>query len=109
MVVCKSDVKFGGFTPALCYILTVLNALSKQYPIMITSGSDGTHMAGSKHYTFEASDIRSNWYKSDIKVKVKTALENALGSQFTVLLENENGPNEHFHIQVRKGHTYIME
>jgi len=107
MVVCKSDVKFGGFTSALCRILYVINKLSKQYPIMITSGSDGTHMVGSKHYTFLAIDIRSNWYKSDIKIKVKSALESALGSQFTVLLENENGPNEHFHIQVRMDHIYV--
>jgi hypothetical protein len=107
MVTTKSDVKFGGFTSGLIKILYVVNKVASTYPMMITSGSEGTHLPNSRHYTFEAVDVRSNWFKPDIKPMVKALLEMELGSQFTVLLENENGPNEHFHIQVRYGHKYV--
>jgi hypothetical protein len=67
--------------------------------VVLTSGSDGAHMAGSKHYTGEAIDIRSsNLVDPEGFVSL---LQAALGPRFYVLLESN-----HIHVQVRKGSKY---
>jgi hypothetical protein len=108
VLVTKSDVRFGGFKPGLLVILASLQQLSNELKedIMITSGSDGVHMKGSRHYTFEAVDIRSHSWVMQRKLVVKAQLEKIVGPRFTVLLENVGEDNEHIHIQVKKGTKY---
>lgn len=112
MLTTKPGVRFGVITPALLYMLTTLERLSRTLfglpdeGLVITAGSDGTHMAGSKHYTGEAVDLRSKTLNSTVKSGFIAILRAELGPQFTVLLEGEGTPNEHLHVQVRRGRAF---
>lgn len=113
MLTCKDTVRFKRFTPALLQMLAVLGALAATYsaapdPLVITSANDSTHDPHSRHYTDEALDLRThNFMSPTARHLFQTALIARLGPQFTVLLENEGGPEEHLHVQVRRGMTYV--
>jgi hypothetical protein len=108
----KPGVRFAVITPALLHMLGVLERLSHMLPglpaegLVITAGSDGTHMAGSKHYTGEAIDLRTKTLTHVAKAALIDRLRAELGPQFTVLLEDEDRPNEHLHCQVRRGRKF---
>jgi hypothetical protein len=114
MLTTKPGVRFATITPALLHMLGVVERLSRTLfglpaeGLVITSGSDSTHMAGSKHYAGEAIDLRSKTLGA-LKSTVVATLRDELGSQFTVLLEHEGEPNEHVHIQVRRGRRFDPE
>lgn len=112
-LICKSGVTFRGFPPAMVHMLTILRLASETYPevpdqtLVVTSANDGAHAQGSRHYTNEAIDVRSkNFATVEAKQAFAARLQHALGEQFTVLLEDLGGNNEHFHCQVRKGHVF---
>ncbi len=64
----------------------------EKYDPTITSGKDGKHMKGSKHYIGAAIDIRTR----DMKYVNKTtaAIKNALGSDYDVIFEID-----HIHLE----------
>jgi hypothetical protein len=97
-----------GSSHALCEIMLALQRTAQidGVDLMITAISEGTHLPNSRHYKFEAMDVRSNCFNDEWKHKVKADLEFYLGPKFGVLLEDEGKPNEHFHIQVKYGTTY---
>lgn len=113
MVMFKSTVRLKRLTPAL---LTMLNALyaadleklvGQPEDLVITSGNDSTHAANSRHYTDEALDVRSKTFINEAtKEQFRVTLEANLGPQFRVLHESNGTPNEHYHIQVKKGQTF---
>lgn len=111
-VTCKSSVRLAGLSAGLCRILTVLEDLSRTATgipdeLVITSISDGRHSPNSRHYRNEALDLRShNFASREAKRLFRALFESALGVKFRVLLEGEGTPNEHFHVQIRKGGTY---
>lgn len=116
MVICKSGVTFRGFPPAMVHMLTVLRVASEAHQevpdktLVITSANDSTHAQGSRHYSNEALDVRSKSFKTGAdKHSFRSKLAADLGEQFTVLLEGEGEAQEHFHIQVRKGHVFVPE
>lgn len=80
-------------------MLASLLTLDVTGEIVITAGSDGKHMAGSRHYLGEALDIRK-WNIADVPAFVK-ALQAQLGPKFSVLVEAD-----HIHVQVKKGGRY---
>lgn len=115
MIVVKDGVVFKKFTAGIIWAIARLDLLSKiselcPAEIMITSANDSTHSAGSKHYYDEAFDVRSHNFDVAKKELFRTQLEDFLNSNspcyFTVLLEYIGTPNEHFHIQVRRGTRY---
>lgn len=65
----------------------------------ITSGMDGEHMAGSKHYDGLAEDYRTHDLPADLKYGMFNEVRNILGADYEVIFENENQPNEHLHIE----------
>jgi hypothetical protein len=75
----------------------------KEYQFVITSGTDGKHVDGSKHYTGNAVDVRI-WYQAatgdqvylsaDVQQKIKADLDRALGSTWYTQIEPD-----HIHIQ----------
>jgi len=103
----KSGVVFGGFTLTLCEILTALCDVAGVWmglpeDIVITSGSDGAHHPRSKHYTYQAIDIRSkNFPNAAAKERFVAQLRHRLGPRYTVLHESVGHPSEHFHVQPR--------
>lgn len=112
----KPGVTFKRFTPALVHILNTLLQITQEgrelvpgmpEDLVITSANDSTHAANSRHYRDEALDIRSKSFPHRAaKDLFRMNLQSRLGPKFTVLFENENGPQEHFHAQTRKGGTY---
>lgn len=109
-VITKPSVRFGGFTWALCTILDTLlwcdahPLPSQPADLVITAASDGTHKKGSKHYTYEALDVRSKSFPTaESKRAFVTKLKAELGENFTVLFESEGQAQEHFHVQKKRG------
>ena len=104
----KPGVRFARITPELLTILRALErcALHPAVPaegIYVTSGSDGTHAPNSKHYSGQAVDVRSKTFTRAGKREWMAVLAQELGPRYTVLLEYEGQPREHFHVQVAKG------
>lgn len=110
MIYCKPKVVFSGFTPGLVRILVCVDVLAREFEesVMITSGSDGTHSNNppSRHYSMEAIDLRSKNFTHERKVLFMARFQQLAGPKFTILLEDEGLPNEHFHLQVKKGLQY---
>ena len=81
-------------------IANVAQALDEPVDVLITSGNDSTHMTGSKHYTYEALDIRSKNFPSvAAKQHFMDAVMKRLGSGYQMILENEGKVQEHFHLE----------
>ena len=100
----------------ICHCILHAHSLSSRVPkvLVITSINDGRHSKNSRHYTDEAIDLRSkNFPSKNSKFTFRRFLEEELNSlsgykepKFRVLLEYLGKPNEHFHIQVKKGETF---
>jgi len=105
MITCTPSVRFRAFPPAM---LRILAALQRVCPdIVITSANDATHAPTSRHYTHEALDLRTRTLPSEAaKRQLAAQLRADLGPAFTVLYEDPGGPNQHLHIQPRKGTVY---
>jgi len=113
MVIFKASVRIKTFTPALLHILSSLEYCDRHYDwlpdeIVVTSINDGKHVVNSRHYTDEAIDVRSKSIDTlDNKLLFVNTLKSLLGPKFTVLFEDIDAPNEHIHIQVKKGLVWI--
>jgi hypothetical protein len=94
----KPDVRFEVITPALIKILTVLERIAQlaKTDITITSGTDGHHMIGSKHYIGHAVDIRSRTLARAQKEVILHELKKRLGDGYDVV-DEFNPP--HIHIE----------
>lgn len=81
-----------GVKPIILLIAAAVSNASEEFGFdpVITSGNDGVHMKGSKHYTFEALDIRtSNIPKGKVQPFI-AALFKRLGSDFDIVLERDH-------------------
>lgn len=97
----KHGVKLRGLTPqmAIAYVIIkhALHAIGRE--ARITSGSDGTHRAGSLHYQGNALDIGSRdpdgtqWTTPD-KMAIAENIREELGPEFDVVVENT-----HLHVE----------
>lgn len=84
--------------------------------LVITAGSDGAHKKGSRHYTYQALDIRSKPFAPQDKLLFLQAVIARLGppvavttptgpgyqtadGQWLGILESRGKPNEHFHLE----------
>ena len=95
----KPGVRFDKDSLALGRLLATLLTLDFNGEVVITAGSDGQHMIGSRHYTGQAIDIRS--FNLSDPEGFRGVFERALGPKFRVLLESD-----HIHAQVKRGLTY---
>lgn len=91
----------GVFPKSLIILAAVANTAEEfQRTVYLTSGNDRKHMKGSLHYKDRAVDIRSRDFpNSAMKYAFLAKVLNRLGSDYQGILENENGPNEHFHFE----------
>jgi hypothetical protein len=86
----------AGVTPRLLIIAAAIANVAQtlQLNVTITSGTDGKHMTGSKHYTGEALDVRkSNLTKAE-RAAFLAAVKQRLGKGYDVIDEPS-----HFHIE----------
>ena len=110
MISCKESVRLKVLSKEILHIFDVLYSLNQEqipnYAIdwFITSINDSKHKEDSKHYINKAVDLRSHNFDNQLnKMEFKERLTFALGKDYTVLLEDIETANEHFHIQIRKG------
>lgn len=109
MLLLKDGVTFACIAPAGFRILAALEHISRvvlKHPLVITAGTNGAHLPGSKHYDGSAYDIRCKDLDGPLKQALVEALKMELGPQFTILLEAPASPNEHVHCQLRKFTEY---
>ena len=64
--------------------------INAEWDVIITSGTDGVHKKGSKHYVGGALDLRiSNIPNGQLSIYVK-ALKGRLGPDYDVVLESDH-------------------
>lgn len=88
--------------PPLIRLVAAVANVASTLPdsVTITSGIDGRHKVGSRHYTASAIDIRShNFPSAASKRTFITDVLSRLGPGYDMLLEYEGQPNEHFHLE----------
>jgi hypothetical protein len=124
----KAGVQFTTIAPAGFAILGALERAARlcRMDLTITSACDGAHSgAVDPHHRGEAYDIRTHEYPDTVKDAILWHLLELLRtpgeplaapvegiprslatSRFFGFLEAPGAPNEHLHIQLRKGRTY---
>lgn len=109
----KSGVTFDVVAPAGFLILSALKATANalSLPLVITSGTDGTHSGTlDPHKTGEAYDVRSHDFDPHTKSVVLDAIMEELGrDHFYGSIEGAGTPNEHYHFQRRIGTRFTVE
>jgi hypothetical protein len=88
-------------TPPILWIAAAVSRLALPVRrVVITSGNDGKHMKGSKHYTYAALDFRTkNFPTLESKRAFLWKLQAELGPDYDVLLEGLGTDNEHIHAE----------
>jgi hypothetical protein len=96
-------IKSTAVVPKVCVIaaavINAANTLRLKQDMLITSGSEGTHMVGSLHYKDRALDFRTKHLSAADKEALVTAVKRRLGTDYDVILENAGGTNEHLHVE----------
>ncbi len=93
----KSDVDLRGLQPqmAIAAIVAASVYAANGAELMITSGTEGTHMKGSLHYKGLALDLRLPGFSGEAATNLLVSnLRANLGPQFDVVLEGT-----HVHIE----------
>ena len=62
--------------------------------IVVTSGREGNHMKGSKHYLGEAIDFRTRYFPDSVKRALAVCLQHRLGDAYDVVVEST-----HIHVE----------
>ena len=99
----KPDVKLDGLTPQMalgCFIVASV-FWSFRATCTVTSANDGKHGPNSLHSRnglCRACDFRTKDFAGD-KLALVTAIRDALGRDFDVVLEDIGGENEHLHAE----------
>ena len=86
----------SGVSPKNLIIAAALanESFTVTFPVVITSGTDGTHMKGSKHYTGEALDMRTRNFPEGQLKPFMDRLQTRLGEDYQLILEVD-----HLHIE----------
>ena len=121
-VLCKPGVEFAVIAPAGFAIISAIVSASASLgsPLTITSGTDGEHSGpNDPHHRGEAYDVRSQDFPAVMRPTVLSSIMHGLGlpqpgstaaevftENFYGFLEDAGTANEHFHVQLRKGHVY---
>lgn len=89
MLSLKPGVSIAKLTPqALMGVMIVMEVYrGMKKDLTITSGDDGKHMVGSKHYEGNAFDIRTRGMSSSEKADVARMIREVIGEDFDVVVE----------------------
>ncbi len=96
MLSLKEGVKFEAISDRIVEILPSLTRIYRIFgqTCVITSARDGRHRTGSKHYTGEALDLRTFYFNQMEQRDIHREIQQALGSDFDVILEDD-----HIHVE----------
>lgn len=109
---CTDEVRFDELTEAGLLMLSTLRVLARALPfdtLWLTAAVNGVHSGpDDPHYKGNAFDVRTHLFETRAaRFVFCDRLEAALGPQFYAFVEDPDAPNEHIHVQVAKGHTYV--
>ncbi len=92
----KEGVILAGLKLPMRKVLKTANKIWANHgqELVVTSGLDGTHSAGSYHYYGYAVDLRTRYFDEDRKSLIASELKKRLGGMYTVVLEKT-----HIHVQ----------
>ncbi len=93
----KPGVDIQLLVPQCAFAMQVANAVYSEIGIddcTVTSGREGKHMAGSKHYLGQAFDLRIRVMTTRQAVQARDMLRVRLGKDFDVVLESK-----HIHVE----------
>lgn len=95
-MIIKNGVVLAGLKLPMRKVLRAAANIWKEHgeELVITSGLDGTHSAGSYHYYGYAVDLRTHYFQNDVKYSVAKILQATLGEAYTVIAESN-----HIHVQ----------
>lgn len=96
----KPGVKLTGLTPQMALGAFIVAEVYYGHgaSCTITSANDSRHGTNSLHFQGRALDFRTKDFEGD-KRALLAELKEALGENFDVVLEDENGPNQHIHVE----------
>jgi len=100
-MVLKDGVILNGLNIKMRQVLIAAEKVWKKYGmedgVTITSGLDGCHAAGSRHYYGLALDMRTKYFTDEIKNQVAYELEAKLTDDYLVIVEST-----HIHVQYNR-------
>lgn len=96
MPLIKDGVVFKNLKPRALRVFGVFDKVYAYFGVTctITSANDSTHMAGSKHYTDDAWDLRTWTLEPDQIYQCATLLRYELGHDYDVVVEKD-----HIHVE----------
>ena len=109
VVTAKPGVEFTVIAPGgFCMLAAIQQAATAlAVDLTITSACDGEHSGpDDPHHRGEAYDVRTHDLPSEKKTALLETITTQLGDRFYTFLEAVDTPNEHLHMQVKKGTTY---
>ena len=94
----KLGVDVRGIQPEILLALIAASEVFSRYAskAIITSGLEGEHLEGSKHYDGQAIDLRIRHLDKRLWSIIAEDLEKALGPQYDVILEADK---LHIHVE----------
>lgn len=101
MIYIIEGVRFRELRPEIYSIFSTIDEVFKHHGLecTITSANDRAHMVNSLHYRNLALDLRSHFIPKGYEQSMVDELQEALGSDYDILLEGLNTPNEHIHLE----------
>ena len=99
----KAGVRIQGLRPEITIGLAVAESLFREHDVdlIVTSVIEGTHSRGSLHFVGQAADLRSAHLDRDLRQRIRRELDERLGDDFDVVLEQD-----HFHIEFQPKSPY---
>lgn len=100
----KSGVSVQGLQAEILLAILIVNEVCKTHGVepTITSISDGAHSKNSYHYQGDAVDFRTKDIPSAIIPIILDQIRLRLTSEYDVLHESVNTPNQHLHIEYNR-------
>lgn len=96
----KTGDKVYGISPEIVLALQIAEGVWEEngvHTLVVTSLLDGTHSEKSLHYVGKAVDLRTKG--TGLTRRLVEALRKALPLGYDLVLEDENGGNEHCHVE----------
>jgi uncharacterized protein YcbK (DUF882 family) len=86
----------NGVTPRNLYIFAAAANVAQllNLEVVVTAGTDGKHMTGSKHYEGAALDFRTSNLSNDELKTFTSQLKSRLGSGYDIVTEDD-----HLHVE----------
>lgn len=95
----KSNVKPYQSLIIIAAAINAANAMNLRGDVVVTSANDSKHMNNSLHYKDKAVDFRTKHLTPLEKREWIRNIQVRLGVGYQTILESENEPNEHLHVE----------